>query len=413
MRIGNEHRFNDNFAIGEDFENSTGYFYDSVLSSLSRRDQRATARMYLRGLLCTEGRKSARNIAALFESSAAVEQKLQHFVSGSTWDWRPVRAALAREVSRRTFPYAYVVRSMVAPKGGGSTADDGRRATSTWAVSTSGCVPVNWRLFPSGEEPYHQQRGGSGDLGSAAVRSGAQGAIDTFLAVRRWGVPSLPLVFDGVEPNLASVVRALDDRPWLARVPAGVVLAAHDHRLGSRRGDLLAARDIVDILRRTAQVRLSTPADRSTGSVERSVAAVVAVRAPWAGNRELALFGEQSLGRPATTRLWLTNMRDISIADLLLLTRAPAVVADDVATIGDRVGLLDYFGRSLAGWHRHVTLASVAHAAIVLFDAAQPGIPLSVRSFAGPFGSDVPGGRPDGPAVPHWLGRPDPTSIEA
>jgi hypothetical protein len=395
VRTGSEHRFNDHFSISEDFEDSIEYFYDAVLSSLSRRDQRATARMYLRGLLCTEGRKSARNIAARFESSAAVEQKLQHFVSGSTWDWRLVRAALAREVSGRTSPYAYVVRSVVAPKSGGSTAGDGRHVTSMWAVSTSGCVPMNWRLLPSEEERYHQRRSGGGDVGSAAVHSrtqyrGSGGslprdfcAVDTFLATQRWGVPGLPLVFDGVEPNLASVVRALDDRPWIARVPAGVVLAAHDHRLGSRRGDLLAARDIVDILRRTAQVRLSTSANGPAGQVERSVATVAAVRTPWTGNRELVLFGEQTVGRSATPRLWLTTMTDVRIADLLLLTRAPAAVADDFATIGDRVGLLDYFGRSLPGWHRHVTLASVAHAAIVLFGAAPPGIPLPARSFVG------------------------------
>jgi SRSO17 transposase len=43
----------------------------------------------------------------------------------------------------------------------------------------------------------------------------------------------------------------------------------------------------------------------------------------------------------------------------------------DFADIADRVGVRDYAGRSFAGWHRHMTLASAAHAAVVLRDADQ------------------------------------------
>lgn len=382
MHVGSGHRFDDHLTKYDHFDDFVENFYDSVLSSLPRRDQRATARMYLRGLLCTEGRKSARNIAARLAGSAAVEQRLQHFVGGSTWDWRLVRGALAREIGRRTSPHAYVVRSVVVPRNGAQSAGKdtcgrpgqivgGQRATGMWTVGASGSVPVNWRLHPADER--HRQGGGR-VVATTAVHPRAQNAIDMYFATQRWGTPGLPLVFDGAEPDLATVVGSLGDRPWLARVPATVVLTAGDHRLGSRRGDLLAARDIVEILRRTAQVRPSAPPEWPLRPAERSIATVVAVRTPWADHRELALLGEQSVGRPAVPRLWLTNMVGLGMAELIGLTRAPAAVAEDFATIGDRVGVLDYLGRSVAGWHRHVTLASVAHAAVTLFGTARPRI---------------------------------------
>jgi hypothetical protein len=67
-------------------------------------------------------------------------------------------------------------------------------------------------------------------------------------------------------------------------------------------------------------------------------------------------------------------------------------VADDFASIGSRVGVLDYLGRSLAGWHRHMTLASVAHAAVSLFGIPRPGAVDGFPCLSGVsgarFGSD-------------------------
>jgi syndecan 1 len=37
-------------------------------------------------------------------------------------------------------------------------------------------------------------------------------------------------------------------------------------------------------------------------------------------------------------------------------------VDEDFDRIADQVGIRDYSGRSFDGWHRHVTLASAAHA---------------------------------------------------
>ncbi|CAM5640480.1 hypothetical protein SAURM35S_09798 [Streptomyces aurantiogriseus] len=56
-------------------------------------------------------------------------------------------------------------------------------------------------------------------------------------------------------------------------------------------------------------------------------------------------------------------------------------VARDLATVGDRVGLRDFEGRSFRGWHRHTTLAAVAHAASLL---------TGVTDASGPFDQPRP-----------------------
>ncbi len=38
----------------------------------------------------------------------------------------------------------------------------------------------------------------------------------------------------------------------------------------------------------------------------------------------------------------------------------------DFTRTADRVGVRDFAGRSFGGWHRHITLASAAHAVAVL-----------------------------------------------
>ena len=68
-----------------------------LFGSLPRSDQRRRGMEYVQGLLGVEGRKSIRNISSLFGGEVA-EQSLHHFISGSTWDWGPVRRALARHL---------------------------------------------------------------------------------------------------------------------------------------------------------------------------------------------------------------------------------------------------------------------------------------------------------------------------
>jgi hypothetical protein len=80
----------------------------------------------------------------------------------------------------------------------------------------------------------------------------------------------------------------------------------------------------------------------------------------------LRLLGEWLDPQRGPERIWLTGITSVPNRSLVRMTALARQVASDVAEIGDRVGLRDFTGRSYHGWHRHMTLASMAHAAFVL-----------------------------------------------
>ncbi|MFE9747242.1 IS701 family transposase [Saccharothrix saharensis] len=88
---------------------------------------------------------------------------------------------------------------------------------------------------------------------------------------------------------------------------------------------------------------------------------------------ELVLLGVGSAGQSWPAELWLSNQPDADAATLLHTSRFIDRVDHDFARFGDRVGLRDFTGRSFAGWHRHTTLASAAHAVLALADSAHRG----------------------------------------
>lgn len=63
--------------------------------------------------------------------------------------------------------------------------------------------------------------------------------------------------------------------------------------------------------------------------------------------------------------IWLSNMVDTPVPMLLGLGRVLCRVRADRETC-TRVGMRDFEGRSFPGWHRHMTLVSVAHTIAVL-----------------------------------------------
>jgi hypothetical protein len=108
---------------------------------------------------------------------------------------------------------------------------------------------------------------------------------------------------------------------------------------------------------------LRRPVFGRDAGVVRSLAAVVPVRLPTIGaGRELSLLGEWEVNRTAPSALWLTDLTTADPAALIRLGRLVQRVDEDFDRIADQVGIRDYSGRSFDGWHRHVTLASAAHA---------------------------------------------------
>ncbi|UCM90473.1 IS701 family transposase [Streptomyces marincola] len=351
----------------------------ALFASLPRADQRRRGADYVRGLLHVPGRKSIRNIASLLGGGAAVEQRLHHFVCGSTWRWDPVRVALARHAARAAPPSAWVVRPMSIPKSGGgavgvercgSPAFYTQRAMGVWLASETAAYPVNWRLLLSRawlEDRVRRTQASVPD--SARPETPGTCAVEACLGLARAGrLPPRPVVMDARRMDAVAVSGRLSAAglPHLLRVDGALPLAAADPALDAYHGAPLPAERLM-----RAAARMRRPF-RWSGSGPGGLAAAARVRLPerragavGARHGDLALVGVAGPGQRWPGELWLTDV-PAPAPELARLTRLVQRVGREFAEVGDRVGIRDFVGRSFAGWHRHITLASAAHAVTVL-----------------------------------------------
>ncbi|MEV8536200.1 transposase [Streptomyces sp. NPDC051211] len=332
----------------------------AVFDSLPRADQRRKAELYVRGLLTAPGRKSMRSIAA-HAGMAAGEQSLHHFISCSTWDWQSVREALAVYLERTAGLRAWVVKPMVIPKSGAHTVGverrfdtrlgqmvNGQQAFGAWAVGDEVSAPVGWSLHLPDETT----------LADCAARSVLDLTEPGML--RR-----LPVVLDAVHGGAEELPQQFADAvlPFLMRIGAGTPLTVVDPQLpgiGRARSRAGAVMEAARMLRRPVRYP-----DGVDGSVRTAFTAAVRVETGGAGGaaaRPLMLLAEWSDPRRRPDRYLLTDLVSAPPAGLLRLAELSRRVDRDFAGISERVGMRDFEGRSFHGWHRHVTLASAAHA---------------------------------------------------
>lgn len=384
----------------------------AVLTSLRRRDQRERGRQYVRGLLATEGRKSIRNIAQQFGGPAA-EQSLHHFIAGSTWDWQPIRTALSQYLEQSAPLTAWVAQPMAIPKGGDHSVGVGRRfdphrgqmfrgqqAFGIWFTSAQVITPVGWRLFLPTEEgaaaaapPVEAGAGVGAEKYEEYEECAVNGVLDT---VCQGPVPSRPVVLDIRDIGTRSTMNRFAEArvPVLARIGAGARLLITDPALPGYGAGTLAARDILQNVK-GLRVPVEWPDPSHPGTRRTSLVAAVRVMMPdpsSARRRQVLLVGEWTDPRRMPSAMWVTDMTRLTPAALLRLTKQARRVSAAASASVQEVGLRDFSGRSLPGWHRHVTMASVAHAARCL-------------------GDSVGGRELDGP-LPQALRRPAPAAAK-
>ncbi|HEY9371975.1 IS701 family transposase [Streptomyces sp.] len=357
----------------------------ALFTSFPRRDQKLKAEQYLRGLLTAQGRKSIRNIAAQFGGPAA-EQSLHHFISSSTWDWRPMRAALAGFLERSSCPQAWVVRSMPIPKAGEHSVGvdrsfdpergqvfRGQQAFGVWFAAEDLSVPVNWRLFLP--DPWVKDRT---RRDRAEVPAGAgeetleECGVAAALEVARWkGVTRKPVLIDirGGAGRGALTRLSAAGLPVVARIGATCRLLVADRALPGFGAGPLPAQQILEslkALRRPVSWLDIAGAGRTSRT---SLATAVRVAMPGAVGerpRAMLLVGEWDDPRRPLTRIWLTDLTGLPVGQVLRLTKLTRRVERDFTHVGEGAGLRDFVGRSFRGWNRHITLASAAHAVGVL-----------------------------------------------
>ncbi|MFI1563608.1 IS701 family transposase [Streptomyces sp. NPDC020490] len=363
---------------------------DLLFASLRRRDQRDKGAKYLRGLLTAKGRKSIRNIASVTGGSAA-EQSLHHFVSCSPWEWAPMRRALAEYVHKAVEPQAWVVQSVQIPKVGehsvgvgrhfvphlGQTVN-GQQAFGLWLAGQGVSAPVNWRMYLPGSWLDDSDRRRRAEIPEELPEETlAACAAAVVLEVAGWGLPVRPVVLDARSPQVRGALDtfAALGVPFLARIDPGDRLTVADPALPGYGAGALPAQHImrsVSGLRRP--VRWLDPS-APTPAVRTSLAAAIRVEparepsrpaAAEAGRGRMLLLGEWRDPRRPPAELWLTGMGAAPPGALLRLGKLVRRVARDYREVGEPSGLSEFAGRSFHGWHRHVTLASAAHAAALL-----------------------------------------------
>ncbi|MFF0294303.1 IS701 family transposase [Kitasatospora sp. NPDC004614] len=365
-----------------------------LFASLRRSDQRDKGAQYVRGLIDARGRKTIRNIAAVV-GGAGAEQSLHHFVAGSTWDWVPVRQALAQYLARVAPPQAYVVRPMVVPRAGQHLVGVDRRfvpalgqvcnvqqAVGVWAASGDLTCPVNWRLhLPQAWLDNEPRRSRALIPDGVDAETLGDCALEAVLGLPgRWGLPVRPVVLDARDADGLRTVRRLRAArmPVLARIDGGLPLVPAEAAASVPGAGRVSADRLVTAVRENWRPVVWSGHSGGTRAVP---VWSLRVRVPaWAGRLVLGPPGEDLLllafGGPARGRpveLWLTDMVDLPPAALFRLTRLTHRVERDFERISDRVGIRDFAGRSFDGWHRHITLASAAHAVTALAAGAVVG----------------------------------------
>ncbi len=398
-------------------------FAAEMLGGLPRKDQRAKGELYLRGLLTDGRRKSMVPMAARL---GVDHQRLQQFITSSTWDY-----AAARRNAARWFAGSFPVEALVIDDTGFGKDGDaspcvarqysgtlGKKANCQVAVSVhlasehASCA-ADWRLFcpeswddAAVADPVRAARAASrraragipGDVRHAEKWRLALAMIDEMTGPGGWGVLDQITAAGGARPVVAADAGygdtpgfrlGLEQRGWRYVAAARGGTSAHpgDARpVPPARGPGRARRPGYPAppasLRQLAiahadQARPVTwrQGTRATkGNPDALMTShFIAIRVRPA-NRDIPrgpdgslpecwLLAEWPPEAGEPTDYWLSNLPPgTPVEELVRLAKIRWRVEHDYRELKTGLGLDHFEGRSFTGWHRHVTLAALAQA---------------------------------------------------
>ncbi|MFD8321382.1 IS701 family transposase [Kitasatospora purpeofusca] len=381
-------------------------FAAEVFAPLARCDQRAKGGLYLRGLLLEGRRKSMQPMA---ERLGVDHQRLQQFMTSSTWLVDDVRARLARRAVRAVRPEVWAVDDTGFPKDGKASPGVARQYSGTLgkvgncqigvsvhALSDAASCPLSWRLFlpESWDGPEAAGRRAACRIPEdARHRPKWQLALEMLGELAGTGLRPAVLVADAAYGANADFRHGLDDRRLAYVLQAKGEMTAHredaePHQppyggLGPRplpryRTRPLPLREHVLAAGRGAGRRVTW----RKGSRAAMSAHFVLLRVRLAGRRPKPaddgtipltwLIAQWPEGEAEPVKYWISNLpADIPAKDLVRLAKSRRRIEHDYRELKTRLGLDHFEGRSWIGWHRHVTLVSAAH----LFLAEQRNLP--------------------------------------
>ncbi|MCV2459450.1 transposase [Streptomyces sp. ICN988] len=392
----------------------------SALRSIPRSDQRRWGEVYVRGLLAVRGKKTMRALAGGAGSGA--EQSLYQFISKSPWDADPVRGDLARLLVERAQPRAWVVQPLVITKVGRHTVGVERQwvshigrvvncqqAMSVWLAGDRGSCPVEWQLaLPecwTDQEDLRRRACIPTDVGPCPPE---QCALDSLSKMaREWALSGRPVVMDLRQTSPQPVCAQLTARrlPFVVRVDPSSITpvppgpktapgtpapiprpgpAQGPHRAGGWVGPagLLSA-----LHRQRMPVEWFDPAQQTMRATSVGAARIALRKDPTAHRQPerldlvlLAAWTDPS--RRSPSEFWLSNLAQAQLGTVYRTAMLSRRVERDLAEVSDAVGIRDFEGRSYRGWHHHMTMVSLAHAATVLSPARVQGPPAPAGRLA-------------------------------
>ena len=404
-------------------------FAAEMLGGLPRKDQRAAGELYVRGLLTDGQRKSMQPMAARLGID---HQRLQQFITSSTWDYVAVRRNVARWFAASQPVEALVIDDTGFPKDGTALPCVARQysgtlgktgncqvAVSVHLVNEHASCAADWRLFcPESwddaalDDPVAAAR--------AARRRERAGIPDQVRHTEKWRL-ALEMIDEITAPSGWNVLDEITSAGGTRPVVTGdagygdnttfrLELAARGWRyvLAVKGTTSAYAGDAQPVTRTLGggpgrpprpaypgpPVNLRQLAIASADQVQpvtwrqgtkatngnpgaAMTSHFVAIRVRPA-NRDIPRAADGSLPEcwllaewpphaDEPTDYWLSDLpADTPITELVRLAKIRWRIEHDYRELKTGLGLDHFEGRSLTGWHRHVTLAVLAQAFITM-----------------------------------------------
>jgi SRSO17 transposase len=389
-------------------------FAERMLGGLPRSDQRAKGELYMRGLLTDGSRKSMQPMA---ERLGVDHQRLQQFITSSTWDYERVRRNVARWAVDAISPDAYVVDDTGFAKDGTASPCVARQYSGTLGkvgncqvgvsvqmVTDSASVAADWRLFcparwddttitdPALAEAARVRRARAGIPDQVRHREKWRLALDMLDEMTEvWDLPKRPVAADTGYGDCAQFRQGLDERGFVYVLEVDSTATTHPAaalpvaRPYSGRGrppvpvypdEPVTLRELALAAGRRACRQLTwrrgtrTTTDNPTAAM-RSHFLALRVRP---ANRNIPRGGDGSLPEvwliaewppeaPEPVKYWLSNMTTSTrLRTMVRLGKIRWRIEHDYRELKHGLGLDHFEGRSYLGWHRHVTLVVLAQA---------------------------------------------------
>ena len=398
-----------------------------MLGGLARKDQRAAGELYVRGLLADGRRKS---MVPMAERLGVDSQRLQQFITSSTWDYAGVRRNVARWFAGHQPVEALVVDDTGFPKDGDASPCVARQysgtlgktancqvAVSVHLVNEAASCAADWRLFcpeswddralddPVAAARARRRRARAGIPDEVRHREKWRLALDMIAEMTGpggWGVLDLAGAAASARPVVAADIaygdnalfrQQLTDAGWQYAVAVKGSVSAYDGDAVPQErpygglgqpprpaypGPPVTVRQLA--IAAAAQVRPVTwrhGTKISTGNPDAAMTGCfLAIRVRPAG-KPIPRAADRSL--PACWLLaewppeadeagyWLSTLpEDTAIEELARLAKIRWRIEHDYRELKTGLGLDHFEGRSYLGWNRHVTLAVLAQAFITM-----------------------------------------------